>query len=866
MGDVLKTHAGAGTFERVEHIRGLSRRRRSEPSPALAREIDAALASLGTAEAVEIIRAFSLYFWVVNLAEQMHREWRRRERMLQGEEPLEGSLDAFEPARAALSDILAQLEITLVFTAHPTEVQRRTTMEKIEAIAALLRDLDQRVNTPEELDAIARELRAMILLLWQSNELYLTPPTVHDEVRNLIGWFREGILDECARFYEHLQARTGDEVAVPTLFHFGSWVGSDRDGNPNVTPETTVSAADQMRRFILEHYLHEIASLQARLSQDVERGTVERELVDSLLEDESELPDVRYAIGPRQTAEPYRRKLAFVHRRLRMTIAEATTGYAGPQALLNDLRLLEDSVLAHSGRAVATPLARLIRQVKTFGFHLCALEWRQHRDLVAAALDEILAKIHPAMQPLSNASEPNRLSWLEGELEGTRPLLPRNAEWSELSADVLASLAAIGDLRRRRGAETATTLILSNTESAGDVLTLLLLARETGVLEAGPMQIVPLFESIDALQSSPGICATLLDSPAFRRHIAACGGVFEVMLGYSDSNKSGGIVTSSWEIYRAQQAISGLAQERGVALRFFHGRGGSPGRGAIEPRQAVLVQPPSAWNGRFKLTEQGEVIAARYGLPSLIRRNLEVLFTSVYESLMATPVPVEPGWTVALDQLAQRARAAYAELVEAPQFLQFFEACTPVEEISRLQISSRPARRRATRSLDDLRAIPWSFAWTQTRAVVPAWFGLGSAVREDDLDLFASMFESFPFFRALIRNIERTLAAVDLATFDHYATNLVEAALRERFSAIIHREHRRTLEAVLAITRQETLLSHDPVLARSIALRNPYVDPISLLQVRLLRELRSSGKLDRAVSDAIRLSINGVAAGLRVSG
>ena len=802
---------------------------------------------------------------MVNLAEQMHREWRRRERLLRGESPLEGSLDAFEPG-TSVARVLAQLEITLVFTAHPTEVQRRTTMEKVEVIAGLLRDLDERLNTAEETEEIARELRAMILLLWQSNELYLTPPTVHDEVRNLIGWFREGMVDECARFYEHLETRLGEEVAVPAIFRFGSWVGSDRDGNPNVAPETTAAAAEQMRRFILEHYVSEVASLQARLSQDAERGAVERALVESLDADESELPDVRYAIGPRQTAEPYRRKLAFIHRRLRMTIGGGAGGYATPQALLHDLSLLEASTRAHSGRAVAAPLTRLIRKVTTFGFHLCALEWRQHRDLVAGALDEVLAAVHPAMAPLTSSSEPERRAWLEAELAGARPLLPRRAEWTAASEDVLASLAAIGELRRRRGVESATTLILSNTESAGDVLTLLLLARETGALEAGPMQVVPLFETIDALRSSPQVCAELLESPAFSRHIGDCG-VFEVMLGYSDSNKSGGIVTSSWEIYRAQLAIAEVARRRGVTLRFFHGRGGSPGRGAIEPRHAVMVQPPQAWNGRFKLTEQGEVIAARYGLPSLIRRNLEILFTSVYESLEGPAFPVDPDWLLALDGLAQRAREAYLELVEAPQFLQFFEACTPVEEISNLQISSRPARRRATRSLDNLRAIPWSFAWTQTRAVVPAWFGLGSAVRDGDLPLLRTMFESFPFFRALIRNIERTLATVDLATFDHYATNLVaDAALRERFSAMIHDEHRKTLGAVLAIVRGDALLSNDPVLARSIALRNPYVDPISLLQVRLLRELRGSERRDRGISDAIRLSINGVAAGLRVSG
>ena len=820
VGDVLKEHASPGTFERVERVRGLTRRSRSAPSPDLDAEIDATLNEIGRSDAVEVIRAFALYFSVVNLAEQMQREHRRRERLLRDEQPLPASLDAFEGAGPRLEDLLARIEISLVFTAHPTEVQRRTTIEKVEAIASLLRDFDERISTADELKSIERELRAQIVLLWQSNELYLTPPTVHDEIRNLIAWFRETLVEESALFYQRLQERIGDGVRIPALFRFGSWVGSDRDGNSTVTPATTLDAAEQMRTFILNHYISDVESLQARLSQDAVRGQVPAELVESLANDERELPDVRYAIGPRQVAEPYRRKLAFVHRRLRLTASDAPGGYAGPEQLLCELRLLLRSVDASSGRAVAEPLVRLIAKIETFGFHLCSLEWRDHRDRVVAK-----------------------------------------------SADVILSLAAIGAIRRRRGPQAASTLILANTESASDILTLLAHAREAGALDAGPMQVVPLFESIASLRSAASVCDDLLGEPEFRRHVESCGGIFEVMLGYSDSNKVGGVVTSSWEIFRAQSAIADVAHRKEVGLRFFHGRGGSPGRGAIDPRAAVGVQPPRALNGRFKITEQGEVITSRYGLRSLARRTFEMWFTSVYESLSESTTEPKPEWIAEMGAFSTRAYEAYLALVQAPGFLRFFERCTPVGEIAELQISSRPARRRETEGLDDLRAIPWSFAWTQTRAVIPAWYGFGSAAAAASIDLLRAMFAGFSFFRALVTNVDRALATVDLAMFDRYANYLVEDdSLRLFFTQRIREEYERSVASVLAITSHDELLAGDPVLARSIALRNPYVDPISLLQVRLLRDRRTAADHDSAVMDAIRLSINGIAAGLRVSG
>jgi phosphoenolpyruvate carboxylase len=861
---VLRSHARPGTFEHVERLRALTRRRRAAPQPDDDAAIDAVLDELGTADAVDVIRAFNLYFQMVNLAEQLHRERRRRERALHGEPPLHGSLETLPPDAAASLD---RIEIELVFTAHPTEVLRRTTSEKLAETAALLRALDERTLTAEESRGIEAELRAQIVLLWQTNELYATAPTVQDEVRNLLARFRESLFDEAALLFERLEAQLGS--AVPTFLRFGSWIGGDRDGNANVAPDAIAGAHEQARRFVLERYVEAVEALQTRLSQDAVRGDVSAAVIAAVEQDAAALPDVRYTIGPRQAAEPYRRKLAFVHRRLRLTLADADGGYAAPSALLADLVPLESSVGEHSGADVARPVRRLVRAVQLFGFDLYTLEWRQHRDRVVRALDEIVAAVEPGAPPLSQRDEAERAEWFARELVSRRPLLARGVAFSPESDDVVASLQAVAALRERRGAQTVASLILAGTESAFDVLVLWALARACGALDAGPLQIVPLLESATSLARAAELCDALLAQPAFRAHVAACGDVLEIMLGYSDTTKVAGIVASMWALYRAQIALSEVAARYGVALRFFHGRGGSVGRGAADAREAVAAQPPHMFDGRFKVTEQGEVIGARYGLPSLARRNLELAVTSVVAGLSRPAPEVPREWYALLDRLAATAQRAYEDLAGDPAFLAFFAASTPVDEIGDLQISSRPGRRGTRRSIDDMRAIPWAFGWAQTRAMLPGWYGLGSAVAEarDELETLQSMARGLPFFAILLRSIERALAVADLTIFERYARELVaDAVVRDRFVPRIAAEHERTVAAALSLLQQDRLLAGDATLARSIELRNPYVDPMSFLQLRLLRAYRADPERDPALRDAIRLSINGIAAGLRVTG
>ncbi|HEY0615097.1 MAG TPA: phosphoenolpyruvate carboxylase, partial [Candidatus Elarobacter sp.] len=852
-----------GTFERVERLRALTRRRRAAPSEDVERALDELLDTIAVDDAVDVIRAFNLYFQMVNLAEQLHRERRRRERALGHEEPLHGSLETLSPrARAALG----RIEITLVFTAHPTEVLRRTTSEKLAEAAALLRAFDERVLTEEEAAALEAELRAQIVLLWQTNELYGTAPTVQDEVRNLIARFRESLFDEATLLFERLEAQADGEV--PTFLRFGSWIGGDRDGNANVAPDAIAGAHAQARRFVLERYLEAVAALQTRLSQDAVRGGVAAGLVASVERDAAALPDVRYAIGPRQDAEPYRRKLAFVHRRLRLALSDAEHGYDGPAQLLDDLEAIEASVRTHSGDDVARPVRRLVRAVRIFGFRLYALEWRQHRDRVVRALDEAVAAIEPDAPPLSTRAESERRAWFARELVSRRPLLATDVGFSAETADLIASLRAVAELRAHRGADAVASLILAGTESASDLLALFAMARACGVL-GPPIQLVPLLESPSALANGETIVCELLETPPFAAQVARLGGLWEIMLGYSDTTKVAGIVASTWALYRAQIGLVNAASAHGIELRFFHGRGGSAGRGAADARDAVAAQPPSARSGRFKVTEQGEVIGARYGLPSLARRNLELAVTSVAAAITEPPRAEEPAWHALLDRLAATARTSYEALVGDPEFLTFFAACTPVEEIGEMQISSRPGRRGARRTIDDLRAIPWSFGWAQTRAMLPGWYGFGSAVAAaaGEIAALRTMAREFPFFTILLRSVERALAVADLAIFERYARELVaDAALRERFVAIIRTEFESTVRALLEVLGEDRLLAADPTLARSIELRNPYVDPISFLQLRLLRDHRARPGRDGALRDAIRISINGIAAGLRVTG
>ena len=863
VGDVLRERARPRTFDVVEQLRALTRERRNDPASVSEAQIDTVLDTLALDDAVDVMRAFGLYFQMVNLAEELHRERRRRERTLAGDPPQPGSIATLSPEAAAR---LSELEIRLVFTAHPTEVQRRTTSEKLATIAALLRASDERVFTPEETAELEAEVRAQIVLLWQSNELYRTAPTVADEVRNLIARFREAIFDEAVLLYERLEAQAG--VPVPSLLTFGSWIGSDRDGNANVAPDAVLGAHERARAFAFERYIAAIEELQIRFSQDAVRGAVTPDVLASVERDSGELLDVRYTIGPRQENEPYRRKLAFMHRRLTLACDDAPGGYAAADEFAADLALIDASVTSQSGAGVARPLRRLRRAVTMFGFHLLALEWRNQAPKVVRALDEIVAAVEPDAPPLSERAAPERAAWIERELASARPLIPRNLALTDASADIVASLVAIAALRSRRGAHTIASAILAGTEGPDEMLALLVLARACGALDAGPLQIVPLLESATALAAGPAIAETLLASPGFRANVAACDDIWEIMLGYSDSAKVAGIVRSSWSIYRAQLALTDVARAHGATLRFFHGRGGSAGRGAADAREAIAAQPPSVRTGRFKVTEQGEVISARYGLPSLARRNFELAVTSVANGIGPAPA-VPDAWFAMLDRLAERSHRAFVDLIDDERFLRFFALATPVDEIDEMQISSRPGRRGERRKIDDLRAIPWSFGWAQTRAMLPGWFGFGSAVAAEyeHIDLLREMARNFPFFGTMLRNIERALAIADMPIFERYARELVaDASMRADYLPRIQREYESSTKMLLAIFEHDRLLESDPILARSIALRNPYVDPISLLQVRLLGAYRAAGKNDERLRNAIRLSINGVAAGLRVTG
>ena len=875
-GDILRAHARPGTFENVERIRLLTRAWRTSRDPGDEAKINAALDALSSDEALEVMRAFGQYLKLVNIAEQLHRERRRRERLLTGQPPQHGSLEWFalqleglDPA--AVTRSIQALDVELVLTAHPTEVMRRTTIQQMGSIGRLLRDLDERILTPGERGGLDLELRAQLLLFWQTNELYVTAPTVADEVRNGLSWFREALVDAAVSLWEDLDrvliGHFGAPPAIPVFLRFGTWIGGDRDGNPNVHPNTTLEAMDDARRFILQRYRSDLVTLATRLSQDISKVGASEALEAALALDEIAYPDLEFAIGPRQIAEPYRRKMAFMHHRLGLTLKRAPDGYEGPHEFAAELDLVWQSLRERGAAPTAEPLRRLLRTVEIFGFHLCEMEWRQHRDVLVEIMDAVSAIVTPSWPRYSALSESERFVWLEAELRGHRPLIP-HTDFEARVHEALDSLRVLAKARREHGEQSLRTLILSGTETASDVLMLALLGRECGVLGAGPMQIVPLFESISSLRTSGNVCRTLLDCAPFRELIRTNGDCWEIMLGYSDSNKNGGLLTSAWEIFKAQRAIDAVAAEFGVSIRFFHGRGGATGRGGADVRTAVAMQPPLRSPGRFKVTEQGEVISNKYGLPSLARRNLELTFTTLY-SAVNHQVEEPPELDAIMQRLSESAFRAYRNLIDDPEFVRFFLASTPLEEVGNMQISSRPARRSGSGSIDDLRAIPWSFAWTQTRAMLPAWFGLGSAFAAElatyGADPVRALVQRSRYFRTLVGSIERILAMTDLHIFERYSELVSDVNLRDDFVGRIRREHEHAVKAVLTMLGYTRLLEKDPVLERSIALRTPYIDPISLLQIRLLRELRA-GSDQTAIRDAIRISIGGVAAGLRLTG
>lgn len=844
--------------------------------------------------------------------------------------------------------LIDQLDVRLVFTAHPTEIVRSTIRDKQRRLAKLLQKLDQIEEStgsieganPWEAEALREQLTEEIRLWWRTDELHQFKPAVLDEVEYALHYFKEVLFEQIPLLnhrFKHALAAAFPRLRPPSnnFCKFGSWVGSDRDGNPSVTPQVTWQTACYQRQLVLEKYIHSVKRLTNLLSISLHWSDVLPDLLESLEQDRLQMIEVYEALALRYRQEPYRLKLAYILKRLENTFdrnarlydknlrkqeiaeeSDTTAVYKSGVDFLAELRLIQRN-LAETGLN-CRELDSLICQVEIYDFNLAHLDIRQESSRHAHALNEVLEYLQILPQSYHELSEADRVKWLSEELQTRRPLIPAELPFSEKTNEAIETLRVVRLLQQEFGVQVCQTYIISMSRDLSDLLEVLLLAKESGLYDPatglGTIQVVPLFETVEDLQRAPSIMQQLFELKFYRallaggyerageaegtegakplttHHLPLTPNLQEVMLGYSDSNKDSGFLSSNWEIHKAQKALQQVAEQHGVDLRIFHGRGGSVGRGGGPAYEAILAQPGHSINGRIKITEQGEVLASKYSLPELALYNLETISTAVIQaSLLRTGFDNIQPWNEILEEIAARSRQHYRALIyEQPDFIDFFHQVTPIDEISQLQISSRPARRQGgKKDLSGLRAIPWVFSWTQSRFLLPAWYGVGAALQEflneepeQHLKLLRYFYMKWPFFKMAISKVEMTLAKVDMQIAHHYVKELSKPQDLERFERLfeqILQEFDLTTEIVLSITGHKRLLDGDPVLQQSVQLRSATILPLGFLQVSLLKRLRqysnpgTTGIIDSRHSkgELLRgalLTINGIAAGMRNTG
>ncbi|HUQ73880.1 MAG TPA: phosphoenolpyruvate carboxylase [Burkholderiales bacterium] len=878
LGEVIRDQAGAQALERIERIRQAAVAFRKENSGK--GELEKLLNALDLDQTFDVVRAFSFFSHLLNIAEDEQQHRRRRAHAVAGSPRRPGSLShALDQVKhigfAKLSAWFERAHVSPVLTAHPTEVQRQSILECEREIARLL----AQSQSAERDEAIHAE----VLRLWLTSMLRLARLQVADEVLNGTNFFRLTFLQELPRLYaefEHALKERFHLEALPWLPPFltvGSWIGGDRDGNPNVDASVLRTAQALHARVVFEHYLAEVNQLGRELGLSARLSPVAPEV--QALAERSGDP------SPHRQDEPYRRALTGIYARLAAT-AEALAqhvaspqpvnkglAYGKPEEFAAELATISASLRKH-GAALLTGgrLRALERKVSIFGFHLAPLDLRQSSDVHEAAVDELLSRA--GIGGYAELKEAQRIALLAKELASPRPLRSPYVDYSALVQKELAILEAAAEGRRRFGARAVPRYVISHCESVSDLLEVGLLAREAGLLRPGAaapldIDIVPLFESIADLANCGEVMGKALELPLYRSWVAGRGNEQEVMLGYSDSNKDGGYVASNWALYKAAEALLGVCKARGVRLRLFHGRGGTIGRGGGPSYEAVLAQPPGTVDGALRLTEQGEVIASKYADPESGRRNLETLAAAMLEASLARrgDEPSHARHAEIMEELAHTAFDAYRQLVRAPGFIDYWRGSTPIAELSQLNIGSRPASRKATQSIEDIRAIPWVFSWTQSRLMLPGWYGFGAALEswKGDIAELREMYRAWPFFRAVLSNMDMVLAKTDLAIASRYAELVPDEKLRAEVFGRIEAEWHLARRWLAAITEESELLADNPTLARSIRNRFPYLDPLNHLQVELLRRHRADGGDERLLR-AIHLTINGVAAGLRNSG
>ena len=895
LGDTVRHQEGQSIFHVVEKIRQTSIRFHRDDEQQAKRDLEDILASLSPDQEVQVARAFSYFSHLANLAEDQHHIRRTRAHEIGGSPPRRGTIARALQHAAELGltagDLQAFFETALispVLTAHPTEVRRKSTMRWEMTIADLISRRERETLTPEEAEDIDTKLSQAILTLWQTNLLRQTRLQVEDEVENGLTYYDYTFLRALPRLYARLEDRisamepSASPLRVSSFLRIGSWIGGDRDGNPFVTAEVMEQTLRMQNDRALRFYMDELEDLESELSLSLRMVQVSDALA-SLAGQPAES-------SPHRRVEPYRRAVANIRARLAASYErlqgepgarlppDGPAPYEASGELLADLDIIHESLAANcSGALTKGRLRHLRRAVDCFGFHLASLDMRQNSAVHAATLAELLDAVAPGTDYQAMA-EDERIARLTAELTNTRPLIRSFWSYSEETSKELAIFRTAASCHRRYGSRAIPTAIVSNTQSVSDLLELTVLLKEVGLVTPdgrSAVNIVPLFETISDLRNCIDIMDRLLAIPAYRRLVDSLGGVQEIMLGYSDSNKDGGYVTSGWELYKAEIGLIDLFRRHGLRLRLFHGRGGTVGRGGGPSFDAILAQPPGAVDGQIRVTEQGEIISSKYTNPDLGGRNLEILVSACLETslLRREHKDVPQSYLDVMEALSDTAFRAYRALVyETPRFDEYFWSSTVINEIATLNIGSRPASRKALGRIEDLRAIPWVFSWSQCRLMLPGWYGFGTAVQawlaentEDGLARLREMYSDWPFFRALLSNMDMVLSKTSIAVASRYAELVEDEALRQEIFQRIRNEHRASVEALLTIMENEELLAANPLLSRSISNRFPYLDPLNHLQVNLLREYRKKSENPKVLR-GVQLTINGVAAGLRNSG
>jgi len=876
VGRMLAEQVGDAFYQRVEQVRTAAIRRRREG--ASVDDLADSLAGLDAATAEQLARAFATYFQAVNTAESVHRIRRRRDYQREGSAPQpESLLDVLGRLKAEgvgadeLVGWLDRLWIEPVFTAHPTEAVRRSLLEKEQAIVRSLVDGFDPQRTPQERAEDDDRIYMALSAGWQTAEASPVRPSVQDEREHVDFYLAHPLYRIVPALYESLaralQQVYGVAVRLPRLLRFASWVGGDMDGNPNVGADTIAECLESQRGLVLERYREDVAALARQLSQTEGRVAVSEALRTRLADYRRRFPDAAARIRPRHADMPYRGLLQLIGARLALAAEDAPGGYASSDELLDDLQLIADSLFEHRGvHAGAYAVERLLCRVRSFGLHLARLDLRQdsrvHDDALAALFGD--------------ADWPSRDS--DERAARLRPYASGEAVFDDCDDAAAVALqdvfATLRDSRRSHGRDATGLYIISMARSSADVLAVLALARRGGLVEgeeAGvPLNIAPLFETVDDLKNAPATLRALLDDPVYRRHLAARGNQQWVMLGYSDSGKDGGTLASRWGLQRAQVELLEVAKAAGIQLAFFHGRGGSASRGGARITPALMSSPRGAVAGVLRVTEQGEVIHRKYGIRALALRHLEQTVGAVLRASLRPRAdePREARWRDMMDELSATSRRAYRDFVEREGFVDYFRSATPVDVIERMTLGSRPASRRSMRGVHDLRAIPWVFAWTQCRSILPGWYGLGSAleqgVQQYGEEALADMARDWPFFANMLDDVEMVLAKCDLDIAEAFSK--LSGPLHDDFFGLVRDEFMRTRRWLLRLKRSDALLAGDPRLAASIRLRNPYVDPMSLLQVDLLQRWRQGERTDDAVLQALVACVNGVAQGLQNTG